>query len=68
MMEGVYSVPTADMENSLTFPNINAKNALKNSLDVASVVQLDQCALNVCLNISRMLSTTDSHVSYVETT
>jgi hypothetical protein len=68
MMEGLFSVPTAVMENSLKLLNINAKNVLKNSLVAAFVVPLAQCAPNVCLNISRILSTTDSHASYVETT
>jgi hypothetical protein len=68
MMEGLFSAPTVDMENSLKLQNINAKSALKSSLDAASVVPLAQFALNVCLNISQMLSTIGSHASCAETT
>ena len=68
MMEGLFSVQTVDMENSLKLPNINAKNVLRSSLVADSVVPLAQFALNVCLNISQMLSAKSSHASYVKTT
>ena len=68
MMEGLFSAPTVDMENSLKLQNINAKSALKSSLDAASVAPVAQCALNVCLNISQTLSTIGSHAFCAETT